>query len=115
LKDDGIQTLETTPVSLGVKRARPEEILGATPEKNAEISFKILFGDDTSNDPQKDIVLVNAAAAIIVGGRADDFIEAIELARESIDSGNAYERLKLLIKTTDGDQSALERLEYQFG
>ncbi|MFB0504578.1 MAG: anthranilate phosphoribosyltransferase [Candidatus Bathyarchaeia archaeon] len=115
LIDDEIQTLETTPKDLGVRRAKPDDIMGATPEENAEISFRILSGNCSANDPKNDIVLVNAAAAIIVGGKAEDFDEGIEQARESIDSGEAYKRLKMLVKASGGDLSRLERLESIYG
>ena len=111
LKEDGIHIFETTPRVLGVRRARPEDIKGGTAEENAEVSFKILRGNGNADDLKKDIVLVNAAAGVIVGGRAEDFNEGIELARESIDSGEAYNRLKMLVKASGGDLSRLERLE----
>jgi len=63
---------------------------------------------------KRDIVLVNAAAGIIVGGKADDFEEGLELARDSIDSGKAYDKLKILVKTGNGDLSRLERLESKY-
>lgn len=111
LREGEIHTLKTTPQDLGVRQARPEDIMGATPEENAEVSFKILRGNDKVQDSKRDIVLVNAAAGIIVGGKADDFEEGIERARESIDSGKAYQKLKTLVKAGNGDLSQLERLE----
>jgi anthranilate phosphoribosyltransferase len=111
LREDNIKTLDLTPKDLGIRQAKPEDIRGSTPEKNAEISFKILMGKYNVNDPKKDIVLVNAGAGIIVGGKADDFSEGIELAKESIINGEAYKRLKMLVKRSDGDLSKLETLE----
>jgi anthranilate phosphoribosyltransferase len=109
LKGDAIHTLETTPKSLDIRRANPEDIVGTTPKENAEISFNILTSN--LNGPKQDIVLVNAAAGIMVGGKADSFQEGIEVAQESITSGEAYKRLKMLVKTSGGDPSQLERLE----
>jgi anthranilate phosphoribosyltransferase len=60
-------------------------------------------------------VLVNAAAGIIVCGKAEDFSYGMELARESIGSGTAYEKLKALIKASDGNLSKLEELESKYG
>jgi anthranilate phosphoribosyltransferase len=115
LRDDEIQTLETTPQDFGLRRAQLAELRGATPEENAEITFRILTGRTDSDDPKRDIVLINAAAGIIVGGKADVFDEGLELARESIDSGEAYTRLKMLVKASNGDPSRLERLESIYG
>ncbi|RLI42536.1 hypothetical protein DRO69_10275, partial [Candidatus Bathyarchaeota archaeon] len=67
-------------------------------------------------DPKRDIAVVNAAAAIIIGGKAEDFSYAIELAEESIENGSAYRKLKNLIKMYDGSNLAvLEGLELRYG
>jgi anthranilate phosphoribosyltransferase len=55
--------------------------------------------------------LVNAAAGIIVGGKASDFKEAIELAKKSIQSGAAYNKLKSMVKASGGNLAKLEELE----
>jgi len=109
LKEDEIKTLEVTPADFGVEKANIEDILGEGPEDNAETIFKILFGYLKAGDPKRDIVAVNAAAGIIVGGGADDFKHGVELAQESIDSGAAYRKLKDLIKFYEG--SSLEKIE----
>lgn len=115
LRDDEIQTVEMMPQDFGLQRAQLAELQGATPEENAEITFRILTGRDYHDDPKRDIVLINAAAGIIVGGKADVFDEGLELARESINSGKAYTRLKMLVKASKGDPSRLERLESIYG
>jgi len=115
LRDDEIQTVEMMPRDFGLRRAQLAELQGATPEENAEITFRILTGRDYHDDPKRDIVLINAAAGIIVGGKADVFDEGLELARESINSGKAYTRLKMLVKASKGDPSRLERLESIYG
>jgi len=116
LKDDEIKTLTLTPKDLGVRKASPEEILGTTPEESAEHTFKVLNSCFKAGDPKMDIVLVNAAAGIVVGGKADDFHYGMELAQESIESGAAYEKLKALIKVYDGSSfSKLEELEMKYG
>jgi anthranilate phosphoribosyltransferase len=111
LRDDEIQTLEVTPRDFGLRRAKLGELQGATPEENADLTFRILTGRTEPDDPKRDIVLINAAAGIMVGGKADVFDEGLELARDSIDSGKAYIRLKMLCKASNGDPSRLERLE----
>jgi len=115
LKEGEVATMEVNPKDFGVKRARIADIQGTTPEKGAEILFRILNGDCTFNDPKTDIVLVNSAAGIMVGGKADDFIYGMTVARKSIESGNAYKKLKVLIKASCGDLSKLEELESQYG
>ena len=116
LKDGEVKTLEVKPEDLGVRKATPDEIVGTSPEESAELTFKILCGHLKDGDPKRDIVLVNAAAGIIVGGRADSFDYAMELARESIESGAAYKKLKNLIRFYDGSNLfRLEELEARYG
>jgi anthranilate phosphoribosyltransferase len=115
LKEDEVTTIETVPKDFGVKHASVAEIKGTTPDESAEILFKILNGHCATDDPRKEIVLVNSAAGIIVGGKADDFSYGMELSRKSIDSGNAYKKLKALIKASDGNLSKLKELESKYG
>ena len=115
LKEDEVTTVERVPKDFGVKLARPENIEGTTPDESAEITFKILNGCCDINDPKREIVLVNGAAGIIVSGKAEDFSYGMELARESIDSGAAYKKLKALVKASNGDLSKLEELESKYG
>jgi anthranilate phosphoribosyltransferase len=112
LKCGKITTLETTPKDFGVKQAKIEALTGLTPQLNAEILFKIL--NYTENDAKTDIVVVNAAAGLVVAGKVQDFSEGIELARASIRSGAAYEKLKTLVCMTGGDLSKLEKLEHKY-
>lgn len=111
LRDDAVQTVEMTPRDFGLPQAHPAALQGATPQENAALAFHILTGRTGPADPKRDIVLLNAAAGIIVGGKADGFAEGLDLARESIDSGRAYTRLKRLVAASHGDPSRLERLE----
>ena len=60
-------------------------------------------------------MLVNGAAGIIIGGKAEDFSDGMELARKSIDSGAAYKKLKTLVKASNGNLSKLEELELKYG
>lgn len=115
LREDEVTTVETVPKDFGVKLARPEDVKGTTPDESAEITFKILNGCCDINDPKTEIVLVNGVAGIIVGGKAEDFSYGMELARESIDSGAAYEKLKVLVKASNGNLSKLEELELKYG
>lgn len=115
LRNGEIKVLEKTPKDFGVRRAVPSDIKGLSPEESAELIFQIIGGYTSKDDPRREIAVVNAAAGIIVGGKADDFHYGIELAQESIENGAAYKRLKELIVAYDGDPSKLEELESKYG
>jgi anthranilate phosphoribosyltransferase len=115
LKQGEVATLEVAPKDFGVKQTRIEDIKGTTPEENAEILFKILNGSCVGDDPKTEIVLVNSAAGIMVGGKAEDFSYGMTVARESIESGAAYKKLKALISASGGRLSKLEELEKKYG
>jgi anthranilate phosphoribosyltransferase len=114
LKDDKVTTVETFPKDFGVAKAQIDDLQGATPEENAEVLFKILNGHYTANDPKAVVVLVNSAATLMVGGKAEDFKAGMEIARESIRSGEAYKKLKALIRFSSGDITKLEELEQKY-
>jgi anthranilate phosphoribosyltransferase len=114
LKEDEVTTIETAPKDFGVKQARIADIKGTTPDESAEVLFKILNGYCAVDDPKMEIVLVNSAAGIIVGGKAEDFSYGMTVARKSIESGAAYKKLKVLIKASDGGLSKLEELESKY-
>jgi anthranilate phosphoribosyltransferase len=115
LKDNEVKTIKIVPGDLGVKKTRPEKILGSNPEKSAEIVFRILKGINRIDEPKTEIVLVNSAAGIIVSGMAENFQAGMELAKESIKSGSAYERLRTLVMISGGDVSKLEEFESRYG
>lgn len=114
LRKEKVVTKEMSPRDFGVNKAKIIDIRGASVDESAEIAFKILKGYSSSDNPKRGIVQVNAAAAIIVAGMAEDFVYGLELANESIESGNAYKKLKELIKFSQGDNSKLEQLEDKF-
>ncbi len=114
LRNGEVKTFELTPEDFGVKKARLEDIVARNPENMAETFFRILYCDPKEGDPKLNMVLVNTSAALIVGGKADDFKYGVELALESIKSGSAYKKLKELIRTYGGDLSALEELEKKY-
>lgn len=115
LREGEVAIMETVPKDFGIKLSKLKDITGTTPEESAAITFQILNERHGHNDAKEDIVLVNGAAGIIVGGKAEDFSYGMELARESIESGAAYEKLKALIKTCGGNLSKLEELESKYG
>lgn len=111
LNEGNVTTREMAPKDFGIKQAKIEEIRGTTPEESAAITFKILNGCFDADDPKREIVQINGAAAIIVAGKAEDFGYGIEVAKESIESGAAYRKLKELVKFSHGNMSKLEQLE----
>jgi len=86
-----------TPADFGVGVARAEDLKGGDRDENCRIAHAILSGE---RGPKRDIVLVNAAAALVLAGRANDFPEGVALAAESIDSGAARAKLDQLIRFT---------------
>ena len=114
LKKGEVSELETVPSDFGVKKASIADLKVATPEESAETLFKTLSGNLALDDPKAEFVLVNSAAGIIVGGKAEDFKEGMELARESIESGAAYAKLKALINASGGSLQKLEGLEAKY-
>jgi anthranilate phosphoribosyltransferase len=115
LKENGVKTFEMFPRDLGVKKTKPEKIKGTTPQESANIIFRILRGINRIDEPRTEIVLVNGAAGIVVSGIAEDFHAGMELAKDSIESGTAYERLRTLVIASGGDISKLEELETRYG
>ncbi len=98
LKNNIIKTYEITPEEFGFEKCSLEELKGGTPEKNAKITLNIL---NRRKGPKRDVVLLNAGAAIYVSGKADSIEEGIELASKSIDSGKALEKLNMLVKESN--------------
>jgi anthranilate phosphoribosyltransferase len=85
------------PSQFGLAPAELETVAGGTPEENAAVSRSVLAGDP---GPHRDLVLLNAAAAIYVGGLAPDLEQGIAKATESIDSGAAADVLERLKAAT---------------
>ncbi len=94
VKDEKVKTFYLQPEDLGFRRCRLEEILGGDAPRNAQITSEILEGQ--RRDAMRDTVLVNAAAALLIGGIVEDLQMGISMAAESIDSGAALQKLKEL-------------------
>jgi anthranilate phosphoribosyltransferase len=92
--DGRVRRREIDPLDLGIERCAPEELGGGEPAENAETIRRIFAGAEGG---KRDAVLLNAAGAIAAGGLARDLAEGVGLARETIDSGAAGERLEALI------------------
>jgi len=97
VKDGAIREYEITPEQFGLARAPQAALVGGTPEENAVIVREILAG---GRGPRRDIVLLNAAAAIAAAGLAADVAGALPLAARSVDSGAAAEKLRRLVEIT---------------
>ncbi|MBA2494608.1 MAG: anthranilate phosphoribosyltransferase [Acidobacteria bacterium] len=99
--DGNIKLFEISPEQLGFERIKTQELenlRGGNPEQNAEIIKQVLEGK--RKDAARSLVVLNAAAALFVGGKAENLEEAVKLAKESIDKGLAFEKLQKLIENT---------------
>jgi anthranilate phosphoribosyltransferase len=91
LKDGQIKKYTQIPEDFGMSRAPLSAIQGGDARDNSRILIEILSGE---KGPKRDIVLINCAAALCVGGKTKDFKEGVAKASEAIDSGRALELLK---------------------
>ena len=94
-KDGWMKNYEITPEQFGFERCTKDDLLGGTPAENAAITRGILSGEITGH--KRNAVLLNAGAAIYIGGKADSMKAGIELAAELIDSGKALAALDAFI------------------
>jgi anthranilate phosphoribosyltransferase len=93
--DGAVHEREVDPLDLGIPRCAPEELRGGSPAENAAALRAIFAGEEQG--ARRDAILLNAAGAIAAGGHADDLRDGLELARETLDSGAAAERLEALV------------------
>jgi anthranilate phosphoribosyltransferase len=99
LKDGEVHTFEVTPEDAGISRAKPEDLKGGTPEENADAMRAMLDGNA---GPFRDVVLYNAAASLVVAGKAEGLEQGVEMAAAAIDGGNARATLERLVAITNG-------------
>ena len=97
IRDGWYKTYTIVPEDFGFERCTKEDLQGGTPEENAKITRAILNGE---KGHKRNAVLMNAGAALYIGGKADSLKEGIELAGEIIDSGKALETLNKLIEVS---------------
>lgn len=88
-----------TPEELGLKCYAKEELLGGTPQENAEITRAILTGREKG--AKRDAAVINAAAALFVAGKAASLKDAVALAEETVDSGKAMAKLEEFIRLSN--------------
>ena len=98
LKDGEVRTYEVSPEDAGLPLAEPDDLKGGAPEENAA-ALRALLGGRLG--PYRDIVLFNAAGALIVAGKATTLAEGVALAAESIDEGRAAAALDKLVAITN--------------
>ncbi|PYV15415.1 MAG: anthranilate phosphoribosyltransferase [Acidobacteria bacterium] len=94
VRDGQVRTYYVAPEDFGLERAPIETLRGGDVRRNADIILEILSGGD---GPRRDIVLLNAAGGLVAGGKAKALGEGIDLARRSLDSGEARSRLERLV------------------
>ncbi len=92
-----VQKGQWTPSDFGMETATIEDLKGGDMATNATIIRSILDGEP---GPRRDIVVVNAAAALLMAGRAEDIRASVELAVQTIESGAAREKLEKLAEFT---------------
>ncbi|MEK7702529.1 MAG: anthranilate phosphoribosyltransferase [Nitrospirota bacterium] len=97
-KDGRVASYFITPEELGLPIGKQEELLGGGPDENAVILRSVLKGE---KGPKRNIVLMNAAPALVAVGLSRNLKEAVTVAEEAIDSGNAEEKLSLLCEVTN--------------
>ena len=95
LKDGYYRTRVICPEDFGMTRGSKEELKGGTAEENAAITRGIL--DGTIKGTKRNAVVLNAAAGLTAGGKADSFADGIRMAEELIDSGAAYQAMETYI------------------
>ena len=97
IRDGWYKTYYIKPEDFGMERCTKEDLKGGTPQENAQITLAILKGE---KGHKRNAVLLNAGAALYIGGKADSLQEGIGLAAELIDSGKALATLEKLIQVS---------------
>ena len=92
-----VHSYEVSPEDVGLPRARPEDLAGGTPDRNAETTRRIFDGEP---GPQRDLAVFNAGGAIYGAGRADSIEEGVRAAEAAIDDGRAAATLDRLVEMT---------------
>ncbi|MDR0837464.1 MAG: anthranilate phosphoribosyltransferase [Propionibacteriaceae bacterium] len=98
LRNGWMRTYQICPEDFGFHTCKKDELLGGTPEENAEITRAILAGE---KGPKRDAVLMNSGAAIYLTGKAETIQQGINMASEAIDSGAAAAQLARFIELSN--------------
>ncbi|CAD7771053.1 Anthranilate phosphoribosyltransferase [Candidatus Methanoperedenaceae archaeon GB50] len=106
LEGGRIRSYTIRPEDLGLPRAEMKDLEGGLPRENASDIIQILLG---RTGPKRDIVVLNAGAAILVSGMVDDLREGVETACRAIDDGSGLEKLREFVRVA-GDPDVLDEL-----
>ncbi len=98
-KDGWYRKSVIAPENFGLQRCRKEDLTGGTPEENAQITRAILAGQERG--PKRDAVLLNAGAALVIGGKAESMTDGIRLAGSILDAGTAIGTLEKVIEVSN--------------
>jgi anthranilate synthase/phosphoribosyltransferase len=100
IKDGKVLSYELSPEDFGLTQVTPQELKGGNAAENAQLAYRLLR--DRDSGPKRDIVLLNAACGIYIGGAAPSIKDALKLAADSIDSGNALAVMERYIALSRG-------------
>ena len=103
IKDGWIKNYTIKPEDFGMERCRREDLSGGTPQENARITLSLLDGE---RGAKRNAVLLNAGAALYIGGKAESMKEGVALAGELIDSGKARKTLDDVIRISNAAEEA---------
>lgn len=103
IKDGWIKNYTIKPEGFGMERCRREDLRGGTPQENARITLSLLDGE---RGAKRNAVLLNAGAALYIGGKAESMKEGIALAGELIDSGKARKTLDDVVRISNAAEEA---------
>jgi anthranilate phosphoribosyltransferase len=92
-----VHAYEVSPEDVGLPRARPDDVAGGPPDRNADTARRIFAGE---RGPQRDLAVLNAGAAIYVAGRAESLQDGVRAAEAAIDGGGAAAVLERLVEMT---------------
>lgn len=98
-KDGWFKSYTIKPEDFGFNRCSKQELVGGTPQENAAITLNILQGKEKG--AKRNTVLLNAGAALYIGGKADSFNDGVHLAAQLIDSGRALATLEKFIEVSN--------------
>ena len=101
IRDGWFKSSVITPEDFGFTRCAKEDLKGGTPQENAAITRAILSGE---RGHKRNAVLLNAGAALYIGGKADTMKDGVALAAELIDSGKAAAVLERLVAVSNGPE-----------
>ena len=98
LENGTVRTFEIRPEDIGLQQSKPEALRGGDAETNAKALLNVLKGEKSAF---RDVAIFNAAAALVVAGRAKDLKQAAALATKAVDSGDAGKRLERLVAVSN--------------